>query len=135
LALLAGASSDQYGIRRTIDYGPRKEAPTVQWDLGFQGLGLLILMSVIFGVLVHLVLARRTTAWMGAIASAAYFVGGLLASEVWFGWATQEELQPNINGLSFDEALLIGLLFGAVAVFATWLVTRQRPEGGHQPTG
>ena len=61
----------------------------MQWDLGYQGIGLLILISVIFGVLAHLALARRTTAWMGVIASAAYFVGGLIASEWWFGWATE----------------------------------------------
>lgn len=36
-----------------------------------------------------------------------YFVAGILVSEVWFGWATEEELQPNIDGLSFDEVLLM----------------------------
>ena len=106
----------------------------MQWDLGYQGIGLLILISVIFGVLAHLALARRTTAWMGVIASAAYFVGGLIASEWWFGWATEAELQPNINGLSFDEALLFGLLFAIGAVVATWLVTRSRASATHQPT-
>jgi hypothetical protein len=33
----------------------------------------------------------------------------MFISEVWFGWATQEELQPNIDGRSFAEVLLIGL--------------------------
>lgn len=40
---------------------------------------------------------------------------GVLISEVWFGWATQEELQPNIDGLSFDEVLL-DLAPGVVAL-------------------
>ena len=49
---------------------------------------------------------KATTRWLWLIAAAGYFVGGLFISEVWFGWATQEELQPNIDGLSFDEVLL-----------------------------
>jgi hypothetical protein len=54
-----------------------------------------------------------------------YFVGGLFTSEVWFGWATEEELQPNIDGLSFDEVLLFGLITGIVTVLATWYLTRR----------
>jgi hypothetical protein len=97
----------------------------MQWDLGLQGLGLLILMSLGFGVIAQLVMGSKTTRWLWAIASAAYFVGGLFTSEVWFGWATQEDLQPNIDGLSFDEVLLFGLLTGIVSVFVTWYVTRR----------
>ena len=78
----------------------------MQWDLGLQGLGLLVAMSLGFGVLAELIAGKRTTRWLWLIASAAAFVGGLLTSEVWFDWATEEELQPNIDGLSFDEALL-----------------------------
>ena len=98
----------------------------MQWDLGLQGLGLLIVMSLGFGVIAQLVVGRTTTRWLWLIASAAYFVGGLFISEVWFGWATQEELQPNIDGLSFDEVLGIGLVPGIVAVLVTWYVTRRR---------
>ena len=50
---------------------------------------------------------------------------GLFISEVWFGWATQEELQPNIDGLSFDEVLLLGLVPGIVTVLITRYVTRR----------
>ena len=46
----------------------------------------------------------------------AYFAGGLFTSEVWFGWATEEDLQPTIDGLSFDEVLLITTLPGIAAV-------------------
>jgi hypothetical protein len=70
----------------------------VEWDLGLQGLGLLALMSLAFGAIAHLVASRSTTRWVGVIGTAAYFIGGLLISEVWFGWATEEELQPNIDG-------------------------------------
>ena len=97
----------------------------MQWDLGLQGLGVLILMSLGFGVIAQLVMGRATTRWLWAIASAAYLIGGLLISEVWFGWATQEELQPNIDGLSFDEVLLIGLVPGILSVAATRYVTRR----------
>jgi hypothetical protein len=78
----------------------------MQWDLGLQGRGLLVAISLGFGVLAQLIAGKRTTRWLWLITSAAAFAGGLLTSEVWFDRATDEELQPNIDGLSFDEALL-----------------------------
>lgn len=98
----------------------------MQWDLGLQGLALLLVMSLAFGVIAQLVVGRAITRWLWLIATAAYFVGGLFISEVWFGWATAKELQPNIDGLSFDEVLLIGLLPGIVTVLVTRHVTRRR---------
>lgn len=98
----------------------------MQWDLGLQGLGLLIAMSLGFGVIAQLVVGRTTTRWLWLTAAAGYFVGGLFISEVWFGWATQEELQPNIDGLSFDEVLLIGLVPGIVTVLVTRYATRRQ---------
>jgi hypothetical protein len=98
----------------------------VEWDLGLKGLGLLVLMSLGFGIIAQVVAGRATTGWLWLIASTAYFVGALFTSEVWFGWATEVELQPNIDGLSFDEGLLFGLLFGIASVLATWVVTRRR---------
>lgn len=76
---------------------------------------------------------KATTRWLGAIAAAAFFISGLFTSEVWFGWATEEDLQPNIDGLSFDEVLLVGLLTGVVSVLATWYVTRR--SGRHSTKG
>ena len=98
----------------------------MQWDLGLQGLGLLIAMSLGFGVVAQLVVGRAVTRWLWLIASVGYFVVGLFISEVWFGWATAAELQPNIDGLSFDEVLLIGLVPGILAVVATRQATRRR---------
>ena len=95
----------------------------MQWDLGLKGLGLLIGMSLGFGLIAQLVV-RRSTRWLWLIATAGYFLGGLFTSEVWFGWATEEELQPNIDGLSFDEVLLIGTIFGVVTVLVTRFVAR-----------
>jgi hypothetical protein len=102
----------------------------MQWDLGLQGLGLLAVMSLGFGVIAQFVIGRHTTQWLWAIAGATYFVAGLFISEVWFGWATGADLQPNIDGLSFDEVLLIGLVPGILVVLATWYATRTRQ---HRP--
>ena len=104
----------------------------MQWDLGLQGLGLLIAMSLGFGLIAQLFVGRTTTRWMWLITAVTYFVGGLFISEVWFGWATQEDLQPNIDGLSFDEVLLIGLVPGIVTVLVTRYLTRR--SGGPPST-
>lgn len=97
----------------------------MQWDLGLWGLGLLAVMSVVFGIVAQ-VLVRTATRRLWLIAAAGYFLGGLFISEVWFGWATQAELQPNIDGLSFDEVLLIGLVPGIATVLATRSLARRR---------
>ena len=55
----------------------------MQWDLGLQGLGLLIAMSLGFGVVAQLVVGRAVTRWLWLIASVGYFVVGLFISEVW----------------------------------------------------
>lgn len=98
----------------------------MQWDLGVQGLAVLAVMSLSFGVVVQLVFGRQTTRWLWAITGATYFLAGLFISEGMFGWATGAELQPNIDGLSFDEVLLIGLIPGILALLATWYGTRSR---------
>jgi hypothetical protein len=103
-----------------------EEVVAMQWDLGIQGLGLLVLMSLVFGAFAQLVAGRSTTRWMWLIAAGIYFACGLFVSEVWFGWATEEELQPNIDGLSFDEVLLLGLFPGVAAVLVTRYVSRRR---------
>jgi TRAP-type C4-dicarboxylate transport system permease small subunit len=88
-------------------------------------------MSLGFGVIAQLVAARATTRWLWLVAAAVYFVGGLFVSEAWFGWATEEDLQPNIDGLSFDEVLLIATLPGIAVVIALRYVTR--PTRRHKP--
>jgi len=100
----------------------------MEWDLGLGGMGLLLGMSIGFGVLARVVAGRAetTTRWLGLFGACGFFVAGLLTSEVWFGWATEEDLQPNVDGLSFDEALLAGLLGGIATVVVTRLVGRSR---------
>lgn len=66
------------------------------------------------------------------IATAVYFVAGLLISEWWFGWATAEELQPNIDGLSRDETLLTWIP-GIVAVFVIRHHARRRVDRQPHP--
>jgi hypothetical protein len=105
----------------------------MEWDLGIRGLGLLARMSLVFGIFAHLVAARSTTRWVGAIGAGAYFVVGLLVSEAWFGWATEEELQPNIDGLSFDEVLLLATLPCVAAVLVARMIGRRRHAHGPTP--
>lgn len=94
------------------------------WDLGLHGVALLLAMSLGFGVVVQLLLWKATPHWTWLAATAAYFALGIFVSEVWFGWATEEDLQPNIDGLSFDEVMLLTTLMAIPVVFAIWFVTR-----------
>jgi MFS family permease len=102
------------------------------WDLGWQGLGYLALMAIAFGLVTELLLARWTGWWVGLVATFAGFVCGLLVSEVWFGWATEEELQPNIDGLSRDEVLLIvGPIGIGIVLVIRYFAKRHRLAEGH----
>jgi hypothetical protein len=101
----------------------------VQWDLGLPGIAVLAGMSLVFGVITQLVFWNRAMRSLWLIASAAFFVLGLVISEVWFGWATEAELQPNIDGLSLDEVFL-GFVVTIVLVLLAGYATRPR---GHRP--
>ena len=92
----------------------------MEWDLGLSGAAYLLAMSVTFGVLAQAVAGRVTTSWVWLIATAGFFALGLFISEVLFGWATEEDLQPNIDGLSRDEVLL-----GAIPGIAAVLLARR----------
>ena len=74
---------------------------------------------------------EATTHWLWLIAAGTFFIAGLLISEVWFGSATEEELQPNIDGLSRDEALLA--FIGEHCRWITWAFGRRhmRHRPGH----
>jgi hypothetical protein len=106
------------------------EVRTMDWDLGSFGLLLLLGMSLGLGRIAQLVAGQQTTRWLWLVVTAVYFVSGLFISEIWFGWATEEELQPNIDGLSFDEVLL-----GVIAAIATVLILRHmtRRHRRHRP--
>jgi hypothetical protein len=108
----------------------------MDWDLGPEGIGVLLAMSLIFGAATQLALWRAATHRLWLIATAVYFACGVLVSEAWFGWATEEDLQPNIDGLSFDEVLLIATPLSFIVMFATWklgkraLAQHPAPGGG-----
>lgn len=106
------------------------------WDLGLVGAGLLALMSLLSGAVAHLVWWRVAPHWLWAAAAGAFFAFGVVVSEWWFGWATQEELQPNVDGLSFDEVLLLGCVLPLAVVAVARAVTRRhvrtaRPVARH----
>ena len=114
-----------------------EEPLLAEWDLGLKGAGVLLLYAVAFGLVAELLLWRYTAWWVGLIATAAYFVAGLLISEWWFGWATAEDLQPNIDGLSRDETLLAWIP-GIIAVlvirhYARRLVLDRGDQGHVRP--
>lgn len=97
----------------------------MQWDLGLQGVGLLALMSLAFGLFTQAVFWTTASHWLWLPASVMAFLVGILISEVWFGWATGEELQPNIDGLSFDEVVVGALVGGLVVLGARYLLGRR----------
>lgn len=84
----------------------------MQWDLGLQGLVVLGAMSLGFGVVAGLLVGKGWAyrLWATVITTVACFGVGVLTSEWLFGWATEEDLQPNVDGLTRDEVLLSSLL-------------------------
>ena len=104
----------------------------MQFDMGLQGLGILLAISVGFGILAQLIW-RDWSHWLWLAAGLGWFIGGLFASEVVWATATSEELQPIIDGLAFDEALLGGLIGGLATLVAASLATGHGPIH-HRPT-
>ena len=78
------------------------------WDLGLDALTLVVVIALGFAVLAGLLVGGSAVERL--VAAALTVVGcvgiGLLTSEWIFGWATEEDLQPNVDGLSRDEVLL-----------------------------
>jgi hypothetical protein len=104
----------------------------MQWDLGLEGLAVLGAMSLGFGLFAGLVVGKDIAHRLRAtvITTVACFGVGLVTSEVMFGWATEEELQPNVDGLSRDEVLLSGVVTTALVL----LVLRYLARRADHPT-
>jgi hypothetical protein len=68
------------------------------------------------------------TKWLWLIAAGGFFALGIVISEVFFGWATEADLQPNIDGLSRDEVLL-AVTIGLVAVLFARRWARPHDQG------
>lgn len=64
---------------------PEEGVGIMHWDLGMKGLAFLVVMSLGFGLIAQAVAGGATTRWLWVIASVAYFIGALFASEIWFG--------------------------------------------------
>jgi len=80
----------------------------VNLDLGIVGLGLLVLLSLGFGVLAQLV-GTPGTRWDWVAAGLGFFVGGLVAGEMGFGAGVG---RPVIDGLALDATLIGGGVVG-----------------------
>lgn len=101
----------------------------MQFDLGVVGLGILVVISLAFGVAVQLIAmavrGRSASPWFWLVGAVGWFVGGLYMSEVLFATATIDQIQPIIDGLALDESALGGVVLGSAAVGATALLTRR----------
>lgn len=95
-------------------------------DLGLTGLGILLVISLAFGVISQL-LGTAGSRWEWLITGTGWFVGGLVASEGIWGRMTVEEIQPIIDGLALDESLLGGLIGGIATLLVTRAVTGGTP--------
>ena len=113
----------------------------MQWDLGLQGAALLGAISLGFGVVAAVLVGQGWVSRLraAAITSIACFGVGVVTSEWVFGWATEEDLQPNVDGLSRDEVLLSSTLTTALVVLAMRYFARRahgtQPSGGRHMMG
>lgn len=103
----------------------------MQWDLGLQGLAVLGALSLGFGVFAGLLVGKGVAHRMlaAAVTTVACFGVGLVTSEVLFGWATEKDLQPNVDGLSRDEVLLSSALTTAVVVLVMRYLAHHKEAG------
>ena len=97
----------------------------MQYDLGLAGLGLLIVLSLAFGGLAQLG-GRNRVRWQWIVAAIGFFIGGLIASEALWADPTLD-LEPIVDGLSVDEALLGGIIGGVIADIGTRFATHTWP--------
>jgi len=102
----------------------------MQYDLGLTGLAILTVLSLAFGLIAQLA-GRAESRWLWLAGAAGWFIGGLFASEVLFATATEAEIQPIVDGLAFDEALLGGLIGGVLATVAARFFTGSSPFHPH----
>lgn len=99
----------------------------MQYDLGMTGLAILVALSLGFGFVAQIV-GHAESRWLWLVGAAGWFIGGLFMSEVMFATATEDEIQPIIDGLALDESLLGGLIGGIAAVVIALLVAGIRPS-------
>ena len=91
------------------------------FNLGFLGLTVLIVGSVVVGVVYHLI-GSPTFNYEWIASSIGGFVGGFVASEWIIGF---REFAPVYDGLAIVPALLGGLVVGAVVAASARLMFTQ----------
>ena len=96
----------------------------MQFNLGSTAQVIVIFFAIGFGAVAQLVAGARASRWVWLAGAIGWLVGAVFMSEVLFATATVDEVQPIIDGLAFDEALLGGLVGGLVGAGLTWAVTR-----------
>ena len=107
------------------------------YDIGGYGTLILLGFALGFGAISQVVAGRDANRWIWLAGAVGWIVGGVVASEGLVGTMTADEIQPIVDGLAFDEALLGGLVGGLVAVVLTRIVTRapRSIAGAHPSAG
>jgi len=100
------------------------------YDIGSSGLLILLGSSLGFGAIARLFTGRSASHWVWISGVVGWIVGGVFASEVLVGKMTAEEIQPIIDGLAFDEALLGGLIGGVIAFLSARRLARAGGAAG-----
>ena len=95
------------------------------FEIGNYGIQIVIGFAVGFGAIAQVIAGRNANRWLWVAGTLGWIVGALVVSEVLFGTMTEEQIQPIIDGLAYDEALLGGLIGGLVAFVVAWMVTRE----------
>ena len=115
------------GDIRIPHFGQRNAEPVSTTSA--PALAILAGLSLVFGVIAHLLFGKQTR-WMWLIGTIGYFLGGLVASEVFFAWATAEELQHALS----DQAPLAAIARWLRA-HEGWLVVREAAGWRLSPQG
>ena len=101
------------------------------YDIGNYGTQILLGFALGFGAIAQVLAGRSANRWLWLAGVVGWLGGGIVASEVLVGTMTAEEIQPIIDGLAFDEALLGGLVGGIVTFLAARFLT---PRSSPAPT-
>ena len=103
------------------------------YDIGGTGFTILVAFSVGFGAIAQLIVGRSRSSWLWLAGAIGWAAGAIVASEGLVGSMTAAEIQPIIDGLAFDEALLGGLIGGVLFVALAWSLARPSDIGVPRP--
>ena len=101
----------------------------MNYDIGPAGIAVLVGISLGFGLIVQFV-GHAGSRWEWLVGSLAFLIGGLIASELVFAG---QDVQPIIDGLSFDESLAGGIVTGIPIAVVTRGLSRRPADPGATP--